>query len=623
MRSDDPERREPNGPSRSSLALPRAAAVAAVVSASLASYWPVLFNGFVEFDDGLYVVRNAHVRGGLSWDGLRWALSLPRSTETYWHPLTWLSLMLDVEVFGVSPGAIHAVSLALHVAGAVLLFAALTRMTGSAGRSAAVALLFAVHPLNVESVAWVAERKTVLAGCFGFAALWSYAWYAERPSVRRYAAVLSLFALSLLAKPMMLALPFLLLLLDVWPLGRTRWLPPERPRPGAPRASVGLLVAEKGPLLAVAAAVCFALVVRGVAPVYEEVSPALRLSTAVTNYWRYAWNVAWPAKLAVFYPQVFEIAAWKVLAAAAALACTTLLWIRPRLLPGPLVGWLWFLGTMIPMAGLVRNGLWPGMADRFMYFPLVGLLILGVWGAALLLQHARHGRVVGVVLVAAALLAAGARTLHYVGQWRDSETLFRAAVENTGGSTIARTNLGRALEAKGRLAEARAVYEEIVRVSPGAPDGYVNLGKMLHVAGDLDGAEAQYGRALQISPALGEALYDMALVQKQRGRAERALDLFERAVRAGFTEPDAWNQLGAGYGAAGRPRDAEAAFRETLARDPDHWRARVNLAALLHARRRTQEAAAMLTEARILAVRAGDDPGPVDAALRMLARGAQ
>lgn len=589
----------------------RAWVAGALAAAALAAFFPVLSNGFVDFDDGLYVFDNVHVQGGLTWDGIRWAFALPINGETYWHPLTWLSLMLDVQLFGARPAAIHSVNLAIHVAGAVLLYLALDAMTGRPRASALAALAWVVHPLHVEAVAWAVERKTVLSGMLGFAALLAYAAYANRPSGRRMAVVAALLALGMLAKPMLVTLPFLFLILDVWPLGRTRWCEPERLGAGVGALPVRRLVAEKVPLFAVAVLGLGMAVLTSPPPRDEEVALTLRVANAITGYWEYVAKALWPSRLAVFYPQVAAIPLWRVLLAAAGLSVGLWFTVWPRLRAPALVGLLWFLGCLFPMSGVVRGGLWPGMADRFMYLPLAGLVVAAVWslrGAATSVGARRAVSVVSFALVGAYAVRSNA----YARSWRDSETLFRHAVESTDRATLMRVNLGKALEVQGRRDEARALYEEVVSIAPGLPDGYVNLGALAHAAGDLAGAESLYARALQVAPRNGEALYDLGLLRKRSGRTDEARSLFEQAAAAGFRKGTVHVQLGVIHMGAGRVREAESSFRAALECDPGEWRAGYNLASLLATQGRASEAVSLLRRVRPRALMRGEDPAPID-----------
>jgi len=575
---------------------------AAVCSALvLAAFAPVFGNGFVEgFDDALYVSANVHVRQGLSWENVRWAFAPGPQEGTYWHPLTWLSLMADVQVFGVRPGPIHAVNVALHLAAALLLYSALARMTGRSFRSAAVALLFAAHPLQVESVAWAVERKTLLAAALGLGALLSYVRWVERPRWTRYALALGLYGASLLSKPQLVTLPVLLLLVDVWPLGRTRWARPERSDSGGVVASPWRLVAEKLPFFAVALAVA-AIVISRQADVRASAVPVgTRIANAFTSCWWYVEKIAWPSRLAPYYPQPLAIPFWLAAGAAAGLAVVAgvLLVARHRLSLAPAVGWVWFLIALAPVSGILRTGLWPGMADRFAYFPVIGVLIATVWTVGALVEGSRVGRAAALAMAVAAAAVLAVQTHAQARLWRDSVTLFEHAARVTEPNVVAWSNLASALEATGRIAEARSVLERMSRMLPDSPEGPVNLGVLLHEQGDLDGAEREYVETLRRDPGCGKAHFNLGLLAKRRGERERALALFQTAIDAGFHEPVAFDQLGQSYLAQGRAAEAERAFREALRGDSSYWRAEARLGQLMAATGRADEAARAFAAAK-------------------------
>ena len=581
----------------------------------LAAFAPVFGNGFVEvFDDALYISANVHVRQGLTWESVRWALAAGPQEGTYWHPLTWLSLMADVQVFGVRPGPIHAVNVALHLGAALLLFAALAQMTGRRARSAAVALLFAVHPLQVESVAWAVERKTPLAAALGFGALLAYARWVERPRWTRYALALALYAASLLAKPLLVTLPVLLLLLDVWPLGRTRWARPERPDRGAVPAPPGRLVVEKLPFFAIALAVVAIVIVRQVDMRAAGVPFGARIANAFTSCWWYVEKIAWPTRLAPYYPQPLAIPFWLAAGAAAGLAVVTgvLLVARRRLSLAPAVGWIWFLIALAPASGILRAGLWPGMADRFAYFPMIGVLIATVWTVGALVEGSRVGRAAALAATVAAAAVLAARTHVQARLWRDTVTLFRHATAVTEPNAVSWSNLGYALQTSGRMAEARSVFEAMSGMLPDAPEGPVNLGVLLHEQGDLEGAEREYVAALRRNPGCGKAHFNLGLLAKRRGEGERALALFQTAIGAGFREAIAFDQLGQSYLAQGRRAEAERAFREALRVDSFYWRAEARLGQIMAATGRADEAARSFAAAKRHAIIVGGDVRAVE-----------
>jgi tetratricopeptide (TPR) repeat protein len=441
-------------------------------------YAPVLRHGFVNYDDNLYVSGNPVVRQGLTWEGLRWAWTA--AVACNWHPVTMLSHMLDVELYGVRPGWHHLTNLLLHLANVVLLFEVLRRMTGATWRSAAVAALFAVHPLHVESVAWISERKDVLSGLFFLLTLGAWLRYVRRPAAGRYLLALLAFALGLLAKPMLITLPFVLLLLDVWPLGRLPLaaMPAASERTERRRALRALLL-EKLPfvVLAVAVSAVALYTQRGAMASLAALPLRRRAANALVSYVVYLGKSLWPSRLAVIYPLPPSIPLWKAALAAALLAALTALALaRLRRAPWLAVGWLWFAGMLAPVSGLVQVGR-QAMADRYTYLPSIGLFIAVVWSAHALAQAALPGELParGPGATRRALLGAGAAVVIaalaltarvQVGAWRDSLTLFRHAAAVTDGNYVAAFHLGEELRMRGDRAEARRYYREALRIRP-------------------------------------------------------------------------------------------------------------------------------------------------------------
>jgi hypothetical protein len=438
---------------------------------TLAAWLPTLRNGFVNLDDGLYVTGNPHVRQGLTRASLAWALTA--NVANNWHPLTLLSHLLDVQLFGLDPAGHHATSLLLHLANVLLLFAVLTkmtaRMTGAPGRSAAVAALFAVHPAHVESVAWVAERKDVLSALCWLLAMAAYERYARRPSPGRYLLVALAMALGLAAKPMVVTLPFALLLLDVWPL--------ERLQLGWKR-----LMVEKLPLFALSAAsslITLHYQKTSLAPL--DVLPwSFRLAGAAVSYVAYLRKLFLPRNLAVFYPVPLEIPTWEILGAVTLLAAITAfsLW-KARRAPWLLVGWLWFLGTLVPVIGLVQVGR-QAMADRYTYLPSIGLFLAVVWGIAELAGH-RRAVLATAAAVVIALLAVG--TWRQAGSWKDSDALYRHALAVTHGNYLAHLGLAKALAAERDWNGAAEQYRAALALRPGLVEARSGLDAMLRVIG--------------------------------------------------------------------------------------------------------------------------------------------
>ncbi len=503
-----------------------------------AVYWPLRQAGFVNFDDDAYVTANPHVLGGLTVANMVWAFTAVRAG--YWHPLTWLSHALDCECFGMNAGGHHAVNVLLHMANTLLLFLVLRRMTGATWRSACVAALFGVHPLHVESVAWVAERKDVLSGLFWMLAMWGYVRYVERPTWQRYAVVVAWYAMGLMAKPMVVTLPCVLLLLDYWPLGRTRWAPSVVGHNAPLR--LGQLVWEKLPLFALAAVSCGVTIWAqhrgGAISSLERLPVGLRIANAAVSYVRYMEKVVWPSGLAVFYPH----RAWPpgaVIAAGAILVAVSGLVIRKALRePHLAVGWFWFIGVSVPVIGLVQVGS-QSMADRFTYLPLIGLFIMLCWSVPSRVMERRDLKAIAWVAAAAVVAVCAALSRVQVGYWRDSETLFRHALDVTRGNWVAHNKLGNALAQSGKIEEAIAHYKQALWVTPNFAEAHYNLGIALAQTGKIEEAIAQYEQVLRISPDYAEAHYNLGVAL---GQADRI--------------PDAIGHLRAGVADQARPRSS-------------------------------------------------------------------
>lgn len=550
----------------------------------LAVYWDVQHFDFVHYDDHVYVTDHVQVRQGLTPESLKWAMT---STEAgFWHPLTWMSLMLDYRFFGLNPGGYHFTNLLLHLANTLLLFLVFASMTGAVWRSALVAALFAIHPLHVESVAWIAERKDVLCGLFWILALGAYARYAERPSWTCYAAVFVAVFLALASKAMAVTLPFVLLLLDVWPLRRfgdrtsgiaeathtrrdqAETSPAAQSRDGeglpdiagaehmqvaqaeaspagarhgggAPAcfqtATLVRLILEKIPLLALSAAVgiltWMAETKIGALKTVAEFPIAVRVGNAVVSYVRYIGKMFWPADLAVIYPHP---GAWpwvSVTLAAIVLVIITVFALKIwRRAPYLAVGWFWYLGTLVPVIGLVQIGS-HAMADRYTYIPLIGLFIMIVWGMTDMLAPWRLGRALVAIGGLAIVLALIPPARAQVACWEDAERLFRRTVAVTERNYLAHNNLGAALARKGCVDEALRHYRKAIAIQPRYPEALFNAGSALAVQGHYAEAETYYRTALEIHPALAEAHNNLAIALAMQGKMHDAISHFRTALR--------------------------------------------------------------------------------------------
>jgi protein O-mannosyl-transferase len=545
----------------------------------LAVYNPTTGHEFLICDDDVYVYVNRHVSEGLTWGNVKW--SLTRSAAGNWHPLTWLSHILDVSCYGIHPGmelwkgpeagGHHFTNVFLHAAAAVVLFLTLRRMTAALWCSAFVAAMFALHPLRVESVAWVAERKDVLSGLFWMLTLLAYAAYASRPGVARYLAVVVCFALGLMSKSMVVTLPCVLLLLDFWPL--RRWQPkgdgsnlrvnekgtvPLGAQSPCPPRSLQWLVAEKAPLLALSAAVCAIVAMAqhdvGTVSTVSRLPLEVRLANAAVSAVAYLWTMIWPVNLAIFYPHPLALAnyspdrlIWQGVAAGVLLLAITLavLWnLRRR--PYLAVGWFWYLGSLVPVIGIVQVGT-QSRADRYTYLPMIGISIMLAWGTAELV--ARSGRVKTVVGVAAGalLLAWTLLTVRQVAVWQDSFTVFKHAIEATENNYFAHNHLGMAYLRDGNEEEAASEFAKAVEIAPGYDAANANLG-------------AYYA---------GRKQYD------------KALPYLQAAVRVNPSKVGCRANLGTVYTYLGRLDEATAEFRRALEIDPDDAQARLNLSRAL------------------------------------------
>jgi tetratricopeptide (TPR) repeat protein len=535
----------------------------ALVAISVIVYQSVRGFEFVNWDDPSYITENKNVLGGLSWPSVKWALFT--ATTPYWHPVTWLSHLLDMSLFGLDAGAHHVINVLIHVANTLVLFALLRRMTAADGKSAFVAALFAVHPLHVESVAWMAERKDVLSTFFLLLTVWSYVSYIRRPQWNRYLAMLGAYILALMSKPMVVTLPFVLVLLDIWPLGRLQ--------PSSDRAAVWKrIVVEKLPLLALAIATGIAtlLVQKRVGAVAGlDVLPLpLRISNALVAYVVYVGKTIWPANLVPFYPyHVFSH--WIVIAASLALvAVSTVVFVYRTRYPYLLVGWLWYLITVAPVIGLMQAGE-QAWADRFMYVPMIGLLIMLAWGIPQLVGRSRYLTAAAVFVVVLSTAVARAQVAH----WSDSVTLWRHAVRATPDSYIAYENLGQALRERGQLEEAQASYLKALAFTPAGSPAYAavihnSLGLVLTRQGKPEEALVHFAEAVRLNPDFAEARSNLGNAFAAQRRFTDAIEHYQAAIRVKPDFTEALVGLGGALVSADRAGDAIGYYEDALRIDP-------------------------------------------------------
>jgi Flp pilus assembly protein TadD len=558
-----------------------------LVLMTLAAYWQVQNHDFTSFDDNYYVTENDHVRSGLSTENLRWAFSFEDKEKTYWHPLTWLSHMVDVELFGLNPGMHLVANTLLHAGNAVLLFFFLRLATGAFWRSAVVAILFALHPLNVESVAWIAARKNVLSTFFWMLVLIAYLLYVRNSDFRHYAILVLVFLCSLMVKPMLVTLPCVLLLLDYWPLRRMpEWLDDGDGGKGSRQLikddRTGKIihhVLEKIPLLTLSGLLIFVAVFSfkdGTISVAKVPLP-IRFENAVVSYIRYVGKIFWPQDLAVFYPFPESIPLWQTLGAVFLLATLSLVFFRSvRSAPYLTVGWLWFLGTLVPVIGLVQAGLWPAMADRFAYIPQIGIYVAVAWG----IHDLTRDRIKPVYIAASVAVAASllfVMTFKQVTYWQNSKTLFERAVSVTAHNAVAHYNLGCALDREKQQQAAMEQYEKALSINPYYARAHNNLGNSLLGLGLTHKALVHLQRAVRLDPLNPEARNNIGVVLTNKGEIKEAERQYKEALKINPEYAEAHNNLGVVLRWQGKNNEAVRHYIMALKYMPDYIEARNNL----------------------------------------------
>ncbi|MFZ0758770.1 MAG: tetratricopeptide repeat protein [Candidatus Sulfotelmatobacter sp.] len=595
-----------------------------LVACTLAVYNPIGRNGFVNFDDDDYITNNRHVQSGLQWTTVTWAFTSFDAAN--WHPLTWLSHALDYELFKLNPAGSHYTNVLLHSVNVVLLFWLLAEATGRTGASLAAALAFALHPLNVESVAWAAERKNVLSMMFLLLALWAYQRYARKPSVRGYAVVALAYACGLMAKPQVITLPFLLLLWDYWPLSRLQFgANAAGEGTGKERVdSPGWLVVEKMPLLVLSAAsaVITLHAQRAGGAMRSTMYPfSVRMENAVFAYLGYVRKFVWPVDLAVMYPHPgASLRAWQVAVAGLFLIAVSTMVVFLQKRPRPprylAVGWFWFLGALVPMIGLVQVGQ-QAMADRYMYVPMIGLLIMFSWGLADW-AGAHRGRQLGLALAVALVLAAfGVLTCRQIGFWQSSETLWSHALAVTKNNYVAHLDLGETLVNHGRIQEAAIQFRAAAKIRPDDPAALLNLASCDRRSGNFAPALAEdqavlglisdpalraytltnqgidyrglkdyvharqsYTAALSLQPETARAFMGLGVIAQRTGDFAEAVKDYGRAADL---EPSdvAYLLLSQALQQNGQPGAAQAALEQARQHSPDFDRAQQAVSELL------------------------------------------
>ncbi len=576
--------------------------------AALMAFRQVSDCDFINYDDNYYVTKNKIVQDGITLDGIQWAFTANHAAN--WHPLTWISHMLDVQLFGLEPQWHHLMNLLFHLVNTVLLFLVLHRMTKALWQSAFVAALFALHPLHVESVAWVAERKDVLSAFFWILTMGAYCYYVERPKLRRYLIVVVFFALGLMAKPMLVTLPLVLLLLDYWPLQRFRQIPSEQKessaatgdeqkgrskkkkrnpaagaevktkQPASPRSQWALvrpLLWEKIPLFALTALSSIVTYIvqqkEGAVASFASLPIGIRIANAFVAYITYIGKTIWPSDLAIIYVYPHDqglLPVWQVAGAAFLLTAITILviWKAGRI-PYATVGWLWYAGTLVPVIGIVQVGLQP-RADRYTYLPLIGLFIIASWGIPELLKKWRYRK---EALVAASLLALACLcivTWMQVRSWKNSITLFEHAIKVTDRNYAAYYNLGHFYSETGNYRQAIGDYDKAIEFNPKYADAYVLRGNAWVSTGDYRQAIVDYDKALAISPKYAEVYYNRGISYWHLGNVRQAIEDYGKALELNPKYVEALFSRGNASASIGEYRQAIGDYDKAVEISPNY-----------------------------------------------------
>jgi Tfp pilus assembly protein PilF len=549
-----------------------------IVLLTLLVYVDVLKFDFVSYDDGLYVTENKRIKAGLSWDNIAWAFTT--FYDANWFPLTLISHMADVGLYGVRAGPHHMNNVLIHTANTILLFLLFRRTLDSVWMGGFIAVVFALHPQHVESVAWVSERKDVLSTFFWLVAMLSYVWYARRPKVVGYLLTTALFILGLMTKPMPVTFPFMLLLLDFWPLGRISGVSPAPPQDIYARRPLSALILEKVPFFiisAVSSVVTMIAQKSGDAVVSLQNLPfGFRLGNAAISYVKYIFNTIFPYKLSILYLLPPEIPPVNAVMAALVLVLIGLyaIWNAQRF-PYLFTGWFWFFGTLVPVIGLVQVG-GQAMADRYSYMPSVGLSIIAAAGVPALLGKVRHYR--GIIAVVAALLIVfyTVSTKRQLPHWSNSITLYKRAIDATAGNKVAYYNLGLVYAEMGRYDDAIESYENSLWINPTDCKTLHNLGLALMNKGNLDEATLRFKRAIEFDPGYVKSYVAYGNVLIKQNRLSEAMGQYKKAYEVKPAEPGALNGMGVVMALTGDPEGALKMFDKALAINPDYTEAANN-----------------------------------------------
>ena len=593
-----------------------------LILANFVAFGRIVTNDFISFDDDQYVTENNHIKSGINTESIKWAFTSSHAAN--WHPLAWLSHMLDWQLFGSNASGHHFISLLLHLGCVLLLFLFLSKTTGSLWPSAFVAAFFALHPLRVESVAWASERKDVLSMFLGLAVLYTYALYVEKSKLAKYYLCLVLFALSLLAKPMLVTLPFVLMLLDFWPL--KRWqkafasanmpvLLSEKPEKKktkhhkadsiqAKKISVPLitrakmirsLLWEKAPFVFLAFASCIVTIWAqnkgGAIASLEKLPFTERILNAIVSYIAYIIKIFWPVNLAVFYPYEQFMPLWHVFAAASIILGITIALIYAiNKAPFLFVGWFWYLGTLIPVIGLMQVGR-QAMADRYTYLPSIGIGIMIAWAVPYLLpKEERARKIILIPIMSVVLTVLTILTWQQCGNWKNSITLYNHVLKVTKNNDLAHCNLANELVKQKRVSEAITHYLAAIEINPYYAGAHSNLGAALVAQGKNEEAITHYLAAIKIKPDQEEAHSNLGVVLAAQGRNEEAITHYLTAIKINPNYDDAYYNLANLFIKQGKIKEAIDNYLQAIKINPDHYNAHFNLASVLVREQRLEEA---------------------------------
>ncbi len=542
---------------------------------TLSVYMQTRHHPFSTLDDIVYVTNNPHVASGMTGSNIIWAFTSVDAAN--WHPITWLSHMTDVQLYGMNPGGHHLTNVVIHVASSLFLLIFLFRSTGSLWRSSFVAALFALHPLHVESVAWVAERKDVLSAFFGFLTLLMYSEYVAKQKPLLYLLCLFCFVLGLMSKPMLVTLPIVMLLMDFWPLGRCQH---GAQGSGTRQLSAKIigLIQEKAPFFACALFSCiitfYAQSKGGATSGFGEIPPALRIENALVAYVKYIIKTLWPRDIAVIYPFPLSIPLWQVIGSLLVILLISAAVIRSgRRYPYLPMGWFWFLVTLVPVIGLIQVGE-QSMADRYSYIPLTGLFIVAAWGVPDLAAGMKHRDAILALFAGTIIIASAILTWRQLGYWQDPVSLFRHANQVTPDSYVIHKHLGVAL---GDIDDAIKEYQEAIRLKPDYADAHNNLGVVLAEKGNLDAAIDEYRKTLRINPNFPLVHMNLGIVLANKGNLDEAIQEFQEALRIEPNDIEAHNSLGIALAKKGNLDAAIKEFQFALRRAPGYSNAQMNL----------------------------------------------